>query len=319
MRVHSPGGPETMVLEDVPIQEPGPGQARLRVAFAGVNFIDIYHRTGAYPMALPFTPGSEGAGVVEAVGDSSTDLNEGDRVAWAMHPSGYAERSVVDAWKLVPIPPAVELDVAAAVMLQGMTAHYLTHSTFPLREGHVALVHAAAGGVGMLLTQMAKMRGAMVIGTVSTEEKAALARAAGADEVVLYTKESFQEAAHGITSGQGVDVVYDSVGMSTFEESLDSLRPRGYMVLFGQSSGPVPPLDPGVLSSKGSLFLTRPSLAHHVASREELLWRTRDVFSWIADGSLSPRIDRVLPLERAAEAHRLLEGRATAGKILLKC
>lgn len=308
-----------MVLEDVPIQEPGPGQARLRVAFAGVNFIDIYHRTGAYPMALPFTPGSEGAGVVEAVGDSSTDLNEGDRVAWAMHPSGYAERSLVDAWKLVPVPPAVELDVAAAVMLQGMTAHYLTHSTFPLREGHVAIVHAAAGGVGTLLTQMAKMRGATVIGTVSTEEKAALARAAGADEVVLYTKESFQEAAHGITRGQGVDVVYDSVGMSTFEESLDSLRPRGYMVLFGQSSGPVPPLDPGVLSSKGSLFLTRPSLAHHVASREELLWRARDVFSWIADGSLSPRIDRVLPLERSAEAHRLLEGRVTAGKILLKC
>ena len=253
------------------------------------------------------------------MGDSSTGLKEGDRVAWAMHPNGYAERSVVDVWKLVPVPPAVELDVAAAVMLQGMTAHYLTHSTFPLREGHVALVHAAAGGVGMLLTQMAKMRGAMVIGTVSTEEKAALARAAGADEVVLYTKESFQEAAHGITGGQGVDVVYDSVGMSTFEESLDSLRPRGYLVLFGQSSGPVPPLEPGVLSRKGSLFLTRPGLAHHVASREELLWRARDVFSWITDRSLSPRIDNVLPLERSAEAHRLLEGRATAGKILLKC
>ncbi|HCR04331.1 MAG TPA: NADPH:quinone reductase [Gemmatimonadetes bacterium] len=308
-----------MVMEDMPTQDPGPGQARLRVAFAGVNFIDIYHRTGAYPMALPFTPGSEGAGVVEAMGDSSTGLKEGDRVAWAMHPNGYAERSVVDVWKLVPVPPAVELDVAAAVMLQGMTAHYLTHSTFPLREGHVALVHAAAGGVGLLLTQMAKMRGAKVIGTVSTEEKAALARTAGADEVVIYTRESFQEAAHGITGGQGVDVVYDSVGMSTFEESLDSLRPRGYLVLFGQSSGPVPPLEPGVLSRKGSLFLTRPGLAHHVASREELLWRARDVFSWITDRSLSPRIDNVLPLERSAEAHRLLEGRATAGKILLKC
>ena len=319
VRVHSPGGPEAMVLEDVPVQEPGPGQARVRVAFAGVNFIDIYHRTGAYPMALPFTLGSEGAGVVETMGDGSVDLNEGDRVAWAMHPGGYAERSIVDAWKLVPVPPAVELDVAAAVMLQGMTAHYLTHSTFPLREGHVALVHAAAGGVGLLLTQMAKKCGATVIGTVSTEEKAELARAAGADEVVLYTRESFQEAARGATGGKGVDVVYDSVGMSTFEESLDSLRPRGCLVLLGQSSGPVPPLDPGALSRRGSLFLTRPGLAHHVADRKELLWRAGDVFSWIADGAIFPRIDRVLPLQQTAEAHKLLEGRATAGKILLKC
>jgi NADPH2:quinone reductase len=319
VRVHSPGGPEAMVMEDVPVQEPGPGQARVRVAFAGVNFIDIYHRTGAYPMALPFTLGSEGTGVVETMGGGSTDINYGDRVAWAMHPGGYAERSIVDARKLVPVPPTVELDVAAAVMLQGMTAHYLTHSTFPLREGHVALVHAAAGGVGLLLTQMAKKRGAIVIGTVSTKEKADIARAAGADEVVLYTRESFQEAARGATGGKGVDVVYDSVGMSTFEESLGSLRPRGCLVLFGQSSGPVPPLDPGALGHLGSLFLTRPSLAHHVAEREELLWRAGDMFSWIADGSLSPRIDRVLPLERAAEAHRLLEGRATAGKILLEC
>lgn len=319
VRVHTPGGPETMVMEDVPIQVPGPGQARVRVAFAGVNFIDIYHRTGAYPMALPFTPGTEGAGVVETIGEGSTNLNEGDPVAWAMHPGGYAERPVVDAWKLVPVPPAVELDVAAAVMLQGMTAHYLTHSTFPLREGHVVLVHAAAGGVGLLLTQMAKKLGATVIGTVSTEEKAALARAAGADEIVLYERESFAEAALGATAGKGVDVVYDSVGASTFEESLGSLRPRGYLVLFGQSSGPVPPLDPGELSRKGSLFLTRPGLAHHLADREELLWRARDVFSWIADGSLAPRIDRVLPLDQASEAHRLLEGRATAGKILLQC
>ena len=319
VRVHNPGGPEAMVMEDVPIPTPAPGQARVRVAFAGVNFIDIYHRTGAYPLDLPFTPGAEGAGVVEEIGDGSPDLTEGDRVAWAMHPGAYAERSVVDTWKLVPVPAAVELDVAAAIMLQGMTAHYLSHSTFPLSEGHVALVHAAAGGVGLLLTQMAKKRGAVVIGTVSTEEKAALARAAGADEVVLYTQDDFTDAARSLTGGKGVDVVYDSVGASTFEASMDSLRPRGHLVLFGQSSGPVSPLDPGELNRRGSLFFTRPGLAHYVADRSELLWRARDVFSWIADGSLSPRIDRVLPLDLAGEAHELLEGRATAGKVLLKC
>ena len=319
IRVHHPGGPEALKLEIVPTPELAPGKARVRIAFAGVNFIDVYHRTGAYPMALPLTPGSEGAGVVEAVGDGVTEVRVGDRAAWAMQPGSYAEQIVMDAWKLVPVPAEIELEVAAAVMLQGMTAHYLTQSTFPLQKGHVALVHAAAGGVGLLLTQVAKRRGARVIGTVSTEEKAALARAAGADEIVLYTKESFKEAARGQNGGRGVDVVYDSVGKTTFEDSLDSLRPRGYMVLFGQSSGPVPPIDSGALSRKGSLFFTRPTLAHHMSDRQELLWRSGDVFAWIMGKSLSVRVDRILPLEQAADAHRLLEARATAGKVLLQC
>ncbi len=319
IRVHQPGGPEAMKLESVPPPAPGPGQARVRVAFAGVNFIDVYHRTGAYPMALPLTPGSEGAGVVDAVGEGVVEPKVGDRVAWAMQPGSYAEQIVLDAWKLVPVPTAVQLDMAAAVMLQGMTAQYLTHSTFPLRKGHVALVHAAAGGVGLLLTQMAKKHGASVIGTVSTEEKAALSLAAGADEVVLYTQASFKDAARRANGGKGVDVVYDSVGKTTFEDSLDSLRPRGMMVLFGQSSGPVPSIEPAALNKKGSLFFTRPALAHHVADRTELLSRAGKVFAWIADGWLSVRIDRVLPLEQAGEAHRLLESRATAGKVLLQC
>lgn len=319
VRVHRPGGPDAMSSEDVPIPEPGPGRVRVRLAFSGVNFIDVYHRSGAYPLPLPFVPGSEGAGVVEAVGDGVAEPRVGDRVAWAMQPGSYAEHAVVDARSLVPVPDGVPLDVAAAAMLQGMTAHYLTHSTFPLRPGQVALVHAAAGGAGLLITQMAKRRGATVIGTVSTDAKAELARAAGADEVVLYTRESFKEAARRANAGRGVDVVYDSVGRTTFEEGLDSLRPRGTMVLFGQSSGPVAPLDPAILNKKGSLFLTRPGLAHHVADRAELLWRASDVFEAILDRSLSIRIDRTLPLESAAEAHRLLEGRATSGKLLLRC
>ncbi|MSR35707.1 MAG: quinone oxidoreductase [Gemmatimonadetes bacterium] len=319
IRVHRTGGPEELTVEQVAVPEPGPGQARVRVAFAGVNFIDVYHRTGLYPMQLPLTPGSEAAGVVAAVGEGVSEVSVGDRVAYAMHPGSYAEHAVVDAWKLVPVPSGVELDVAAAVMLQGLTAHYLTHSTFPLRSGHVALVHAAAGGVGLLLCQVAKRLGARVLGTVSTEAKAALARAAGAEEVVLYTTESFKEAARRLTGGKGVDVVYDSVGRTTFEGSLDSLRPRGMLALFGQSSGPVPPFDPAILNRKGSLFLTRPGLAHYTADRAELLGRARDLFAWMAAGELSVRIDRVLPLERAAEAHRLLESRATAGKVLLAC
>ena len=319
VRVHRTGGPEALELETVPTPEPGPGQARVRVAFAGVNFIDVYHRMGAYPMPTPFTPGSEGSGVVEAVGEGVTEPRVGDLVAWAMQPGSYAERVVMDAWKLVPVPAGVELELAAAVMLQGMTAHYLTHSTFPLESGHVALVHAAAGGVGLLLTQVAKKRGARVIGTVSTQEKAALARAAGADAVVLYTKESFRDAARAATGGRGVDVVYDSVGKTTFADGLDALRPRGMMVLYGMSSGPVAPLDPGVLNQKGSLFFTRPGLAHHVRDRRELTGRAGALFSWIADGSLSVRIERILPIADAAEAHRLLQGRATAGKLLLRC
>lgn len=319
IRVHQPGGPEAMKVESVPPPAPGQGQARVRVAFAGVNFLDVYHRSGAYPMPLPLTPGSEGAGLVDAVGEGVVEPKVGDRVAWAMQPGSYAEQIVLDAWKLVPVPAAVSLELAAAVMLQGMTTHYLTHSTFPLQKGNVALVHAAAGGVGLLLTQIAKKRGAAVIGTVSTEEKAALARAAGADEVVLYTRASFKDVARRANGGKGVDVVYDSVGQTTFDDGLDSLRPRGMMVLFGQSSGPVPPVEPGTLNKKGSLFLTRPTLAHHITDRNELLWRSGDVFAWIADGSLSVRIDRILPLAQAAEAHRLLESRATAGKVLLEC
>jgi NADPH2:quinone reductase len=236
-----------------------------------------------------------------------------------MHSGSYAEQALVEAWKLVPVPDGVPLATAAAVMLQGMTAHYLSHSTFPLRKGHVALVHAAAGGVGLLLTQMATWHGARVIGTVSTEKKAALARAAGADDVILYTRENFRDAVRRLTDGRGVDVVYDSVGQTTFADSLDSLRPRGCLVLFGQSSGPVAPFDPGLLVKKGSLFLTRPTLASYVADREELLGRARDVFSWIAKGDLDVRIDRELPLDAAPEAHRLLESRATAGKLVLAC
>jgi NADPH2:quinone reductase len=285
-----------------------------------VNFIDVYHRSGQYQVPMPFTPGSEGAGTVDAVGQGA-DLRLGERVAWAMHPGSYAEQAVVDAWKLVPVPEGVPLATAAAVMLQGMTAHYLSHSTFPLRQGDVALVHAAAGGVGLLLTQMAKWHGARVIGTVSTEPKAALARGAGADHVVLYTRESFKDAARRLTTGRGVDVVYDSVGKTTFMDGLDSLRPRGYMVLFGQSSGPVPPIDPALLNPKGSLFLTRPTLAHYMADRVELLARAGNVFQWIAGRNLAVRmrIDQELPLAEAAGAHRLLESRATSGKLVLAC
>jgi NADPH2:quinone reductase len=319
IRVHRAGGPEELKLEEVAPPEPGHGQARVRLEYAGVNFIDVYHRTGLYPTPMPLTPGSEAAGVVDATGSGVNDVRVGDRVAYAMHMGSYAEQAVVDAWKLVPVPAAVGLDQAAAVMVQGLTAHYLTHSTFPLRPGHAALVHAAAGGVGLLLCQIAKRCGARVIGTVSTEEKAQLARAAGADEIVLYTKESFKDAARRFTEGSGVDVVYDSVGQTTFADSVDSLRRRGMLVLFGQSSGPVPPFDPLLLNRKGSLFLTRPGLAHYTADRGELLARARDVFGWMEKGELSVHIDQVIPLEHAGDAHRLLEGRATAGKLLIRC
>jgi NADPH2:quinone reductase len=318
IRVHRAGGPEELKLEQIDAPEPGPGQARVRIEFSGVNFIDVYHRNGMYNVKLPLTPGSEAAGVVDAVGDGVTDVRVGDRVAYAMHLGSYAEQAVVDAWKRVPVPAEVSLEVAAAAMLQGMTAQYLTRSTFPLQPGQSALVHAAAGGVGLLLVQMAKRLGARVIGTVSTQAKARLARAAGADQVVIYARESFKEAARAFTDGKGVDVVYDSVGKTTFEESLDSLRPRGLMVLFGQSSGFPPPFDLAQLQRKGSLYITRPSLAQYTADRAELLARASDLFTMIAEG-LDVRIDHVLPLERAAEAHRLLESRATAGKLLLRC
>jgi NADPH2:quinone reductase len=317
IRVHEPGGPEALRYEDAPLPEPKPGEARVKLNTIGINFIDVYHRSGQYKLEQPFTPGSEGAGVVDAVGEGVTEVEVGDRVAYAMQIGAYAEYAVVPAWKLVPVPDGVDFQTAAAVMLQGMTAHYLTHSTFPIERGQSVLVHAAAGGVGLLLIQIAKRRGAFVIGTVSTEEKERLAREAGADAIIRYTEQDFVAETKRLTDGKGVPVVYDSVGKTTWEGSLNSLRPRGYMVLFGQSSGAVPPIDAQILNAKGSLFLTRPTLAHYAADRDELLWRSGDLFRWIADGELNVRIDRTVPLADAAAAHRALEGRETSGKVVL--
>lgn len=317
IRVHEFGGIERLRFEDVPLPEPGPGEARVKLHASGVNYIDIYHRTGLYKSPLPFTPGMEGAGVVDALGADVSDLRVGERVAYAMSQGSYAEYAIVAAWKLVPLPEGLDFSTAAAAILQGMTAHYLTHSTYPLQPGETALIHAAAGGTGQLLVQMAKQRGARVIGTVSTEEKAALARAAGADEVILYTQTDFVQEVKRLTDGRGVEVVYDSVGQATFAKSLDCLKPRGYLVLFGQASGPVPPCDPSLLSAKGSLFLTRPTLAHYTATPQELRQRADDVFSWVMDGRLKLRIERAFPLAEAAEAHRQLEERSTSGKLLL--
>jgi NADPH2:quinone reductase len=315
--VEQPGGPEQLRIVEMPKPEPGPGQALVKIAAAGVNFIDIYHRTGLYKVDPPITLGMEGAGVVEAVGGGVTEVAPGDRVAYAMARGSYAEYAVVPAWMLVKLPPALDFQSAAAAMLQGMTAHYLTHSTYPLKAGDSCLIHAAAGGVGLLLVQMAKMRGARVFGTVSTPAKAELARQAGADVVILYTEQDFLEVVRRETNGRGVDVVYDSVGAATWEKSLDCLRPRGMMVSFGNASGPVPPFQPLILSQKGSLFLTRPTLGHYTATREELLWRAGDVLGWVQDGRLKLRIERVYKLEEAAEAHRALESRATSGKLLI--
>jgi NADPH2:quinone reductase len=318
IQVNEHGGPEVLSYEEVSVPEPGPGEARVKLAAAGVNFIDCYQRTGLYPMETPFTLGLEGAGEVDALGEGVEDLSPGDYVAFASVPGAYAEYVVAPVDKLVPFNVTlVEARLAAAAMLQGMTAHYLTHSTFPLQEGQTALAHAAAGGVGLLLVQMAKMRGATVIGTAGSEEKARLARDAGADEVIVYTEQDFVEETRHITGGEGVHVVYDSVGKSTFDGSLDCLRPRGYMVLFGASSGPVPPFDPQLLNQKGGLFLTRPSLAHYTATREELLWRAENILSWIGNNSLDVSIGGTYALADAAQAHRDLEGRKTTGKLLL--
>jgi NADPH2:quinone reductase len=317
VRVHSPGGPEALRFEDAPDPEPSVGEAVVRIEAAGVNFIDVYHRTGLYKAPLPVTLGQEAAGVVEAVGPEVTDLRPGDRVAWAAVFGGYAEKAAVPAERLVKLPDGMSARQGAAAMLQGMTAHYLATSTYPLKPGDVCLVHAAAGGVGQLLCQIAKMRGARVLGTVSTKEKAALARAAGADATIDYTTADFAAEARRETDGHGVQVVYDSVGQSTFEKGLASLALRGTMVLFGQSSGPVGPFDPQVLNQKGSLFLTRPTLAHYVASREDLTRRAGEVLGWVKEGKLRLRIQHEFPLRDAAEAHRALEGRRTTGKILL--
>jgi len=317
IQVTVPGGPESLKLVDVPVPKPGPGQALVRLAASGVNFIDIYFRNGLYKADLPIAIGSEGAGTVEAVGEGVTEVAPGDRVAYAMARGSYAEYAVVPAAQLVKIPGHVDFKMAAAAMLQGMTAHYLTHSTFPLKAGDTCLVHAAAGGAGGLIVQMAKNIGARVFGTVSTAEKARIAREAGADETILYTEQEFDVEARRFTGGRGVDVVYDSVGKTTFEKSLNALRPRGTLALFGQSSGSVSPIDPGILNTKGSLFLTRPSLGHYLLTREELLWRAGEVLSAIDAGKLRVRIDRTYPLADAAAAHRDLESRKTAGKLLL--
>lgn len=318
IRVQQFGGPEAMALVDVPTPEPGAGQALVRLHTAGVNFIDVYFRTGVYKAEQPTALGNEGAGVVEAVGAGVTDVKVGDRVAYAMARGSYAEYAVVPAGQLVPLPERISCDQGAAAMLQGMTAHYLVRSTYPLKAGETCLVHAAAGGAGLLIVQMANALGARVIGTVSTEEKAQLARSNGADEIIRYTEQDFEPEVKRLTGGRGVDVVYDSVGKTTFDKSLNCLRPRGMMVLFGQSSGAVPPFDPNTLNGKGSLYLTRPSLAHHVLSREELLWRAGDVLNGVASGALKLRIDRKYPLANVADAHRDLEARKTTGKLIVE-
>jgi NADPH2:quinone reductase len=317
IQVQATGGPEQMRLVEVPAPQPGPREALIKIAASGVNFIDVYFRMGLYKTDLPATLGNEAAGVVERVGAEVTEVRPGDRVAYAMARGSYAQYAAVPAWQLVKVPDHTDLNSAAAAMLQGMTAHYLTHSTFPLQPGHTCLVHAAAGGAGRLIVQMAKMRGARVLGTTSTEAKADLAREAGIDEVILYTRQDFEAEVKRLTGGHGVDVVYDSVGAPTYMQGLNCLRPRGMMVLFGQSGGKVPALDPAILNTKGSLFLTRPSLAHYAATREELLWRAGDVLQWVASGKLKLAIDRIYPLAQAAQAHRDLESRATAGKLLL--
>jgi NADPH2:quinone reductase len=306
-------------LDDIEVPRPGPGQALVKVAFSGVNFLDIQYRVGrAHATRVPFVNGSEAAGVVESVGDGVTGVNAGDRVAWTMILGAYAEYAVVPASRLVPLPAKIDVKTAAAAMLQGMTAHYLTHSTYPLGPGDTALVHAAAGGVGALIVQAAKLRGAKVIATVGTDAKADIARGAGADEVIVYTRQDFEAEAKRLTNNRGVDVVYDAVGKSTFDKSLGSLRPRGYLALFGFASGPVAPFDPASLGTRGSLFLTRPGLNQYIATREELLERANAVFNWLQEGALKLRLDRVLPLGEAAAAHRALEGRETSGKILLE-
>ena len=317
IQITQTGGPDQMQLVDAPHAHPGPNQALIRVAAAGVNFIDVYFRIGLYKVEPPFTPGNEGAGTIEAVGPGVTGFAPGDRVAWAMFRGSYAQYAVVPTSSLVKLPDGVDFNTAAAAMLQGMTAHYLSHSSFPLKQGDKCLIHASAGGAGRLLVQMAKMRGATVYGTAGTDEKAAIAKAAGADEIIVYTKQDFAEEVKRLTGGKGVDVVYDSVGQSTFLKGLDIIRPRGMMVLFGQSSGAVPPFDPSILNVKGSLFLNRPSLAAHCLTREELDWRAGDVLGWIASGKLELRIEKTYPLADAPQAHRDLEGRRTAGKLLL--
>jgi NADPH2:quinone reductase len=317
IRIHAIGGPEVLSFEEITLPDPCPGQARVRHEAIGVNYIDVYHRVGLYPMTRPFTPGLEAAGIVEQVGEGVTAVRSGDRVAYADALGAYAEAALVPADRLVPVPPGLGSDDAVALMLQGMTAHYLVTTTRPLAPGDTCLVHAAAGGVGLLLCQAAHRRGARVIATVSTEAKAALAHGAGADEVILYTQQDFEAETRRLTGGAGVQVVFDSVGKTTFEAGLRVLAPLGTMVLFGQSSGPVPPFDPQLLAQRGSLFLTRPRLFDYIRGRDALLSRAGEVFAWAAEGALKPRIGGRWPLARASDAHRALEARSTTGKLLL--
>jgi NADPH2:quinone reductase len=316
VRIHAFGDPSVLTYEDIPDPSPKAGEAVIRLDAAGVNYLDIYHRTGLYPIPLPITIGQEGAGTVVDVGDSVTNVKPGDRVAWTGVFGSYGQLNAVPASRLVQVPAGVTTKQAAALMLQGITAHYLATSTYPLKPGDTCLVHAGAGGVGLLLTQIAKMRGARVITTVSTEEKASLSRNAGADDVIRYTEQDFEAEVKRLTEGRGVQVVYDSVGKTTFEKSVNSLAPRGVIALFGQSSGKVPPVDPLSLQ-KGSYFLTRPTIVHYAAERAELEQRSRDLFGWLASGALRLRTEFEFPLKDAADAHRALEGRVTTGKVLL--
>jgi NADPH2:quinone reductase len=317
IRIHQYGELDALTYDDLPVPEPGDGQVRVRIQATGVNFIDVYQRKGLYKPPLPFTLGQEAAGVVDAISAGVSEVKIGDRVAYTSVLGSYAEYAVVPAWRLVPVPNGVSSPQAAAVLLQGMTAHYLAMTTYPLKPGDVALIHAAAGGTGALLVQIAKHCGACVIGTVGSEEKARIAKSVGADEVIIYTQADFESEVKRLTNNKGVDVVFDSVGKDTFDKSLNCLKPRGMMVLFGQSSGPVPPFDPQTLNAKGSLFLTRPTLAHYTADRTELLQRARQLFDWIQKEKLQVRIDRTFPLADAVQAHRYLESRQAMGKLLL--
>jgi NADPH2:quinone reductase len=314
--IEQTGGADALRYGEFPTPEPGPGQARVKLAASGVNYIDVYHRAGVYKLPLPMVLGSEGAGTVDAVGAGVTSVKPGDRVAYAMTRGSYAEYAAVPESYLVKMPAGVEFHDAAAIMLKGMTAHYLTHSTFPLKKGDIALVHAAAGGTGALVVQMAKMRGARVIATVGSHSKAEIAKKAGADDVILYSDQDFLAETKRLTNGEGVHVVYDGVGQATFMKSLDCLRPRGMLVSFGNASGPVTGFEPLMLSQKGSLFLTRPTLGNY-SSPEELAWRSGDLFRWIAEKKLALRVEHVYKLADAAQAHRDLEGRKTTGKLVL--
>lgn len=317
IRIHEYGNADVLKYEDTEKPEPKENEARVKLEAIGVNFIDVYQRNGLYPNKLPFIPGMEGASVVDKIGKNVSDVKKGDRVAYAMNIGSYAEYSVVPAWKLVKIPDYINFKIACAAMLQGMTAHYLTHSTFKIKKNDIILLHAAAGGVGLLLTRIAKNLGARVIGTVGNEEKAKLAKENGADETIIYTKEDFEEKVKKLTDGKGVDVAYDSVGKATFLKSLNCLKRRGLLVSFGQSSGAIPEFNTRILSEKGSLYLTRPTLADYASNKEEISQRTKDIFSWIKNKELKIRIHKEFKLSEAKDAHEELEGRKSSGKILM--